>query len=385
MHQLSIQSADGRVNAYPMIEAKGPGATPVLVTGPNQLIQVAIPGMADQAAGKANGAANNNSSSVTPVSGEAHDEEAWRSNAGNGDDFRMDDENDVEDSGTFPRGAPRPKRYRNQKQKLSNSMAQKRYRERKKRAFSDMRQVIDNLTTEVESLRMVKNENERLRQTTGALQDLIKSQQDQIETLRGRIKPEPHALPEGTAAVREDGTTVGQDLDIVMISSPPGSEPAVGRCQDKNGNFPGDSDASGNTRKTLVMEASDSIDRGKCSDGSSNQQPLSSQGLPTGLSTVTSQLLGPMVSDGTVSAIQNEWNTHMLAMEQVLAANQLQGLPNGPISEEALQLLSRMVSNLYSLNLRLMTARMGQILEANRQNTTRICRIFSGLAGCKDE
>lgn len=62
--------------------------------------------------------------------------------AGNGEDFRMDDENDVEDSGTFPRGTPRPKRYRNQKQKLSNSMAQKRYRERKKRAFSEMRQVL---------------------------------------------------------------------------------------------------------------------------------------------------------------------------------------------------------------------------------------------------
>lgn len=59
---------------------------------------------------------------------------------------------------------------------------------------------------------MVKNENERLRQTTGALQDLIKSQQDQIETLRGRIKPEPHALPEGVAALREDGAAGVQDL-----------------------------------------------------------------------------------------------------------------------------------------------------------------------------
>lgn len=102
-----------------------------------------------------------------------------------------------------------------------------------------------------------------------------------------------------------------------MIPSPPGSEAALGRCPEKNGSFPGDSDASGNTRKTLAMEAGDSMDRGKCSDGSSIQQPMSSQALPAGLSTVTSQLLGPMLSDSTVSTIQNEWNTHMLAMEQV--------------------------------------------------------------------
>ena len=54
MHQLSLQSADGRVNAYPMIEAKAHGATPLLVTGANQLIQVALPGMPEQAAGKPN-------------------------------------------------------------------------------------------------------------------------------------------------------------------------------------------------------------------------------------------------------------------------------------------------------------------------------------------
>jgi len=375
MSQLSIQSADGRLSAYPVIEAKTSAATPVLVTGPNQLIQVAIPGIPEQMNGRSNAASQENASSGSPASGDGRANESWRSNRGQGEDVGMDGDQEGEDSRTFLAGGPRPKRYRNQKQKLSNSMAQKRYRERKKRAFMDMRQVIDNLTAEVDSLRNVKNENERLRQTTGALQDLIKSQQDQIETLRGRVKPEP--IAEASPGGREDTTAGVQGMEVMMISRPPASETTVVHSVGNNTHCLGESAAS---RTALGLDAADGVNGRKCSDGSTTQQHCGSLTVPTCIPSVA-----PQNPDATISNLQNEWNTHMLAMEQVLAANRMQGLPNGPISEEALQLLSHMVSNLYSLNARLMSARVGQILEANRQNTARICRIFNGLAGRKPE
>ena len=79
--------------------------------------------------------------------------------------------------------------------------------------------MIDNLTAEVDTLRNVKNENERLRQTTGALQDLIKSQQDQIETLRGRVKPEP--IAEASPGGREDTAAGVQGMVHQRITTPP--------------------------------------------------------------------------------------------------------------------------------------------------------------------
>lgn len=63
-------------------------------------------------------------------------------------------------SGAKP--APRRRRYRDDRQKLSNSMAQKRYRERKKKAFDSMKTLVDSLTIEVERLQYVKRENDRL-------------------------------------------------------------------------------------------------------------------------------------------------------------------------------------------------------------------------------
>eukprot|EP00210_Caulerpa_lentillifera_P001093 g1054.t1 len=56
----------------------------------------------------------------------------------------------------------RKHRYRDDKQKLSNSMAQKRYRERKKRAFDELKSLVDCLTLELQQLRHVKAENQRL-------------------------------------------------------------------------------------------------------------------------------------------------------------------------------------------------------------------------------
>lgn len=56
----------------------------------------------------------------------------------------------------------RKRRYRDDRQKLSNSLAQKRYRERKKRAFDNMKSLVDSLTVEVERLQTLKRENEKL-------------------------------------------------------------------------------------------------------------------------------------------------------------------------------------------------------------------------------
>ncbi|CAD7695279.1 unnamed protein product [Ostreobium quekettii] len=333
----------------PVLQRRAPGGSPVLVTAaPSQLIQLSIPNLGERGATGRTIIKTDNGSSDCPTSAMANGME--------------DVDDDMGDSGAFSRGAQRPKRYRNQKQKLSNSMAQKRYRERKKRAFMDMRQVIDSLTAEVEQLRLVKSENDRLCQTTNALEDLVKSQQDQIEALRGRIKAEAN-LPEASVAMPKE-------VELVMVSAP-----TDGQINPRHGTPQG---ASFVKAYELSEGAAKAFQR---ADGPGPQGP---KGSGHGRQAVAPQLL--VLPDGAITAsLQSEWNTHILAMEQVLAANQQQGLPNGPISEDALQLLSRMVSNLYSLNGQLMSAHMQQVLEINRQNTARICRIFNGLAGCKPE
>jgi len=201
----------------------------------------------------------------------------------------------------------------------------------------------------------------------------VKSQQDQIEALRGQMKAEAHMPEAPSAGPREATTAVPKDLDVMMVSSAGGAELNT------------DSMALGNAFvKACELRQAESVSPNHKSILPSS--PLGHQATPTNLPAIASQLLMPLVPDSAISAtLQNEWNTHILAMEQVLVANQQQGLPNGPISEEALQLLSRMVSNLYSLNAQLMSSRVQQILDTNRQNTTRICRIFNGLAGCKAE
>lgn len=80
---------------------------------------------------------------------------------------------------------------------------------------------------------------------------------------------------------------------------------------------------------------------------------------------------------------KRDWETHITAMEQVLATNKARGLPTGAISSDALQLLSQMVSNLYCLNSKLLYAETQQVLDAHRKNVERINDVFQGLAGLK--
>ncbi len=87
-----------------------------------------------------------------------------------------------------------------------------------------------------------------------------------------------------------------------------------------------------------------------------------------------------------MSAIEKaklDWETHITVMEQVLAANREQGLPEHSISLDALQLLSQMISNLYSLNAKLLYAETQRVLDEHRQNARRIDDVFQGLAGVK--
>lgn len=60
-----------------------------------------------------------------------------------------------------------------------------------------------------------------------------------------------------------------------------------------------------------------------------------------------------------------------------------QGFPTGPMSEEALELLSQMVSKLYDLNARVMYIRMQDVMDTHRMNTERIERVFHGLTRVK--
>ena len=78
-----------------------------------------------------------------------------------------------------------------------------------------------------------------------------------------------------------------------------------------------------------------------------------------------------------------DWETHITAMEQVLAANREQGMPDRTIPLDALQLLSEMISNLYSLNAKLLYAETQRVLDEHHQNAKRIDDVFQGLAGNK--
>jgi len=69
----------------------------------------------------------------------------------------------------------------------------------------------------------------------------------------------------------------------------------------------------------------------------------------------------------------------------VLTTNTALGLPNGPISEEALELLSQMVSKLYALNTKVMHASMQEAMDTHRRNAERIESVFHGLAGVKKQ
>eukprot|EP00210_Caulerpa_lentillifera_P001092 g1053.t1 len=84
-----------------------------------------------------------------------------------------------------------------------------------------------------------------------------------------------------------------------------------------------------------------------------------------------------------IKKAQTEWETHIAAMERVLSENNAQGIPAGPISQEALELLSQMVSKLYELNTSVMYARMQDVMDTHRMNTERIESVFHGLAGVK--
>ena len=78
-----------------------------------------------------------------------------------------------------------------------------------------------------------------------------------------------------------------------------------------------------------------------------------------------------------------DWDTHITAMEHILSINRAQGVPAHSISLEALQLLSQMISNLYTLNTKLLDTQMHHLLDTHHQNVERINNLFQGLAGLK--
>eukprot|EP00210_Caulerpa_lentillifera_P009058 g8644.t2 len=112
----------------------------------------------------------------------------------------------------------------------------------------------------------------------------------------------------------------------------------------------------------------------------SSRQPGS---VPEGLLNAAIEETSGQSRQTPLSKAQTDWETHISAMEQVLLTNRSQGLPNGPISEEALELLSQMVSKLYDLNSRVMYAKMQEAADTHQRNIERIESVFHGLAGVK--
>eukprot|EP00210_Caulerpa_lentillifera_P009056 g8643.t1 len=96
-------------------------------------------------------------------------------------------------------------RYRDDRQKLSNSMAQKRYRERKKRAFDELKNLVECLQVEVEQLTYLKAENQRLALTLEQYKQMVQ-QYEHKNTIQ---------------KAKSSSSDLDANTEVLVCSSPP--------------------------------------------------------------------------------------------------------------------------------------------------------------------
>lgn len=228
----------------------------------------------------------------------------------------------------------RKRRYRDERQKLSNSMAQRRYRERKKRAFDDMKMMVDNLTREVEKLQYVKRENEKLTLEMQAYRQL--------------------AQLHGMASVQ---------MPTADVTAPAIEIPA---------------------RTPLTAEIPSSPQLQQCDV--SGQPPRSLQSLPStddwlgtlshicqSRSSVTSEDL--ISVRARVNQLEKEWRERMIAVEHI-ARLQTCGSSAGASTQQMSPILRTCMASMYSLNSDIACMKFQQLSQETQANSERIQKAF---------
>lgn len=227
----------------------------------------------------------------------------------------------------------RKRRYRDERQKLSNSMAQRRYRERKKRAFDDMKMMVDDLTQEVAKLQYVKRENEKLTLEMQAYRQL--------------------AQLHGMASVQMP--TAGVTVPAIEIPA----------------------------RTPLTAEIPSSPQLQQCDV--SGQPPLSLQSLPStdwlGTLSHICQSRSSVTAEDLVSVrarvnqLEKEWNERMIAVEHI-ARLQTCGSSTGASNQHMLPILRTCMASMFTLNSDIACMKFQQLSQETQANSERIQKAF---------
>lgn len=224
--------------------------------------------------------------------------------------------------------ATRKRRYRDERQKLSNSLAQKRYRERKKKAFDDMKSLLDTLTHELDGLQFLRRENERLTQEM--------EQYRQMADLQGAQRRPDQNRPAAEASSRntlasECASTEQRDGAGQLLSNLPPTD-WIGTlsqiCQGRN------SDQGG--------ESSSLRDR--------------------------------------LRLLEKEWNDRMTAVEHIIRLRHSCGFAAGASVEHMLPALRTCMSSMFTLSSDIANMKLQQLSQETQGNNERIQRAFLFLS-----
>lgn len=237
-------------------------------------------------------------------------------------------------------------RYRDERQKLSNSLAQKRYRERKKQAFDELKNLVDCLTIEVQQLRYVKTENQSL---TLALEDCKRMTQ----------------LRENTTVIQKEksaGSELEAITEVLVCSSPPSMTTSTQAAQ-----LPPMMTTpmtSGPVPQQLLLDLGN----------------VDAVGVMKHICTRTSnsQLDSCASLAARVEFLEKEWNDRMSAVEQFLKIQRTCGAMTLGASPNDLQsVMKESMAKLFSLHSELASAKLLHLSEEVQANNNRITEAFA--------
>lgn len=234
----------------------------------------------------------------------------------------------------------RKHRYRDDRQKLSNSLAQKRYRERKKHAFDELKNLVDCLTVELQQLRNVKTENQRL--------SLALEEYKQIVQIQETIEKE-----RGSNSDHEAMT------EVQVCSSPPSL-----------------TTSSQAAKATLAPASSRTISQQLLND-------LEQMGPAGVIKHICSrdnitQLDSSATLAARVELLEREWDGRMSAVEQFLRFQRTCGATALGASPNDLQsVMKDSMTTMFSLHSELASAKLLNLSEEIQTNNNRITEAFA--------
>ncbi|GMH40590.1 hypothetical protein BSKO_08494 [Bryopsis sp. KO-2023] len=249
------------------------------------------------------------------------------------------------------RKLPRRRRYRNQQQKLSNSLAQKRYRERKKQAFERMQGVVGQLSSEVKSLRGVRKENERLVRLVAGFGYGVEHLDCQPQSLEGR---QCIAVPcASTQYVLPNRSQSGGAFPVSTSMPDDWTIPSQ--------NWENSQAASEEYEAIDVTEGKTSIT------------------VPENVVFADAALAGSTSRDSIVK-LEEEWNRSLVSLDKVINHGMFQ---QGTANQHEQELLEAVVNTLFSTSSRMVDAKIQRVVEEHHSNCQRINEIFQAVSGCQ--